>query len=75
MTPEKQSTHAGPKSPAQPASPSPSARKAWKPKTPVDVVLDQIRKQEDKVAGIKASLASEEKALTKLLQAKKVLES
>lgn len=75
MTPEKQSTHAGPKSSAQPGSPSPSARKAWKPKTTVDVILDQIRKQEDKVAGIKESLAIEEKGLTKLLQVKKMLES
>lgn len=75
MTPERQSASpSGSKSPSTPAATT-SARKSWKPKTPVDVVLGQIRKQEEKVAGIKELLALEEKSLTKLLQVKKVLES
>ncbi len=75
MTPEQKTEPRGSKGPSTTPAASANARKAWKPKTPIDVVLDQIRKQEDKVAGIKALLTLEEKSLTKLLQAKKVLEA
>lgn len=66
-------------SPAAVASASPpaapaSTRKAWIKKTPVEIVLEQIGKQEEKVAGMRKDLAKEEKELTKLQQAKKVLE-
>ena len=64
-----------PKAPSQISSSAASARKAWKPKTPVDVVLDQIRKQEKKVAELQEELDHEKGSLTKLLQAKKILES
>jgi hypothetical protein len=50
-------------------------RKPWIPKTPVEVVLEQIGKQEKKVAEMQADLDSEKSMLTKLLQAKKFLES
>ncbi len=50
-------------------------RKSWTPKTPIDVVLEQITKQEKKVAGLQKELEAEKSALTKLLQAKKVLEA
>ena len=43
-------------------------RKPWIKKTPVDVVLEQITKQEEK-------LAREERELAKLQQAKKLLEA
>jgi hypothetical protein len=61
------------------ASPSPStstsSRKPWVKKTPVEIVLEQIGKQEEKVAGMRKDLALEERELTKLQQAKKVLEA
>ena len=51
---------------AEPAS----TRKAWIKKTPVEIVLEQIGKQEEKVAGMRKELAREEKELAKLQQAK-----
>ena len=51
-----------------------STRKPWIKKTPVDVVLDQIGKQEKKVADMRAAVAHEERALEKLIRAKEVLE-
>lgn len=65
MTPEK----------AKSATTATSGRKSWTPKTPVDVVLEQIAKQEKKVAGLQKELETEKNSLTKLLQAKKVLEA
>lgn len=60
----------------QPETPSPAtARKSWKPKTPVEVVIEQIHKQEKKVADLEQDLEREKVSLNKLLQAKKVLES
>jgi hypothetical protein len=52
-----------------------NGRKAWIKKTPVEVVLEQIGKQEEKVAGMREELANEERELGKLQQAKKVLEA
>lgn len=52
-----------------------SSRKPWIKKTPVEIVLEQIGKQEEKVVGMRKELAREEKELTKLQQAKKVLEA
>ena len=65
MTPEKPKTTA----------PATGGRKSWTPKTPIDVVLEQIAKQEKKVAGLQKELEAEKSSLTKLLQAKKVLEA
>jgi hypothetical protein len=53
----------------------PSGRKPWIKKTPVEVVLEQIGKQEQKVAGMREDLAHEERELAKLQQARKVLEA
>jgi hypothetical protein len=64
MTPQKAST----------ASEA-TGRKAWVKKTPVEVVLEQISKQEEKVAGMRQELAHEERELAKLQQARKVLEA
>lgn len=62
-----------------PQKPAPTAptkrRKPWIKKTPVDVVLEQIGKQEEKVADMRKELAREERELTKLQQARKVLEA
>jgi hypothetical protein len=61
--------------PAAPAETPTSSRKAWIKKTPVEIVLEQIGKQEEKVAEMRKELAREERELSKLQQAKKVLES
>lgn len=53
----------------------PEGRKPWKKKTTVEVVLDQIGKQEKRVAELQKQLDAEKATLSKLLQAKKVLES
>jgi len=57
------------------AAPENTGRKAWIKKTPVEIVLEQIGKQEEKVAGMREELANEEKELGKLQQARKVLEA
>ena len=57
------------------ATASSSGRKPWIKRTPIEVVLEQIGKQEDRVAGMRDELAKEERELAKLQQAKKVLES
>jgi len=51
-----------------------TARKPWIKKTPVEVVLEQIGKQDEKVAGLREELKHEERELAKLQQARKVLE-
>ena len=60
--------------PATPEAPA-TSRKAWVPKTPVAIVLEQINKQQKRVEGMRAELAREEKELGKLQAAKKVLET
>jgi hypothetical protein len=64
---------------APPSAPSTaitsSGRKPWIKKTPVEVVLGEIRKQEEKVAEMREAISHEERELSKLQQAKKVLES
>ena len=60
---------------AAPTATSTSSRKAWVKKTPVGIVLEQIGKQEEKVAEMRKELAKEERELTKLQQARKVLEA
>jgi hypothetical protein len=52
-----------------------TTRKPWVKKTPVEVVLEQIHKQEQKVAEMREAITHEERELSKLQQAKKVLES
>ena len=61
--------------PSQPPAASSGSRKPWVKKTPVEVVLEQITKQEEKVNEMRAELQREEKELSKLQQARKVLES
>ena len=55
--------------------PESSGRKPWIKKTPVEVVLEQLDKQEQRVAGMREELAHEERELAKLQQARKVLEA
>jgi hypothetical protein len=63
--------------PAKAAAPATVAtgRKAWVKKTPVEIVLEQIGKQEEKVAEMRTELAKEERELAKLQKAKQVLEA
>jgi hypothetical protein len=61
--------------PSTSTSTSTSSRKPWIKKTPVEIVLEQIGKQEEKVAEMRKELAREERELSKLQQAKKVLEA
>jgi tRNA G18 (ribose-2'-O)-methylase SpoU len=71
VTPEKK-TDQTTKSSAQTTA---GGRKPWVPRTPVDVILAQIHKQEARVTELQAELDAEKAMLTKLLQAKKLLES
>ena len=58
------------------AAPEPAqGRKSWVKKTTVEVVLEQIGKQESRVAELREALAHEERELAKLQQARKVLEA
>jgi len=77
MAPQKRATAKQPSFTALPiAEPSAaSTRKPWIKKTPVDVVLDQISKQEKKVAEMRAAIVHEERELAKLNKAKAVLEA
>ena len=72
MTADKKTDQA-PKPPA--SGQDSSTRKPWIPKSPVEVILDQIRKQEKKVAELEQQLSAEKDTLTKLAQAKKILEA
>jgi hypothetical protein len=73
MPAQKKATAATPAD--QSAKQSTSSRKPWVKKTPVEIVLEQIGKQEEKVAEMRKELAREERELAKLQQAKKVLEA
>ena len=51
-----------------------SKRKPWIRRTPVDVVLEQIKRQEKHVADLQAEVDKEKGSLEKLKAARKVLE-
>lgn len=51
-----------------------STPRRWQPKSPAQVVLEQIAKQERRVNDLKAELKKEEQELQKLQQAKKIFE-
>jgi hypothetical protein len=52
-----------------------TGRKTWVKRTPVEVVLEQIDKQQERVVGMREELEREEHELAKLQQAKKILEA
>jgi hypothetical protein len=58
-----------------PAQSEATGRKSWVKKTPIEIFLEQVGKQEEKVVGIREELAHEERELAKLQQARKVLEA
>lgn len=51
-----------------------SGRKPWIKRTPVEIFLEQIAKQEQRVAELREVLAHEERELEKLQEARAVLE-
>ena len=51
-----------------------TTRKPWVPKTPVEIVLEQITRQEEKVTRLQAELDSEKETLNKLNKAKAIFE-
>ena len=64
MTPQK----------SAPVQEQPS-RKAWIRKSPAEIMIEQITKQEGRVQQMREELAHEERELEKLQAARKVLES
>jgi cell division protein FtsB len=61
--------------PQKPAAvPESSGRKPWIKKTTVEVVLEQIAKQEQRVAELREALTHEERELEQLQEARTVLE-
>jgi uncharacterized small protein (DUF1192 family) len=56
-----------------PAQGDASKRKAWIKKTPVEIILEQVTKQEEKVAALKKELAREEGELQKMRKATELL--
>jgi len=77
---EKKTTTARPSpapapQPAESQAPATSSRKAWVPKSPVEVVLEQIKRQEDRVSRLQAEIDAEKITLNKLRKAKDVLEA
>ena len=63
---------------ASPAAAGPSAwkgRKAWKKKTPVEVVIEQINKLRDDVAKDEEALKDKRRQLQKMEEARKIFES
>jgi len=75
MTAEKKHDLPSLGKPPTSTAPAKEARKPWVKKTPVEVVLEQIAKQEEKVNDMREELKKEERELQKLQQAKKVLEA
>jgi hypothetical protein len=54
--------------------PEPSGRKSWVKKTPIEIFLEQVSKQQQRVDEMREALAHEERELEKLQEARAVLE-
>lgn len=50
-------------------------RKAWIKKSPVEIILEQVHKQEEKVAALRKELAKEEGELKKMQDATRLLQA
>lgn len=66
----QQPKQAGSQAPAEAGA---SKRKPWIKKTPVEIILEQVGKQEQKVAGLEKELAKEKDELAKMREATKLL--
>ena len=58
-----------------PAESGSAKRKAWIKKSPVEIILEQVAKQEEKVAELRRELAKEEGELKKMQDATKLLQA
>jgi hypothetical protein len=50
-------------------------RKAWVKKSPVEIILEQVAKQEEKVAALRKELEKEESELKKMQDATELLQA
>jgi len=50
-------------------------RKAWVKKSPVEIILEQVAKQEEKVAALRKELEKEEGELKKMQDATELLQA
>lgn len=57
------------------AGDSGAKRKPWVKKSPVEIILEQVAKQEEKVAALRKELAKEEGELKKMQDATKLLQA
>ena len=57
------------------AGDSGAKRKPWIKKSPVEIILEQVAKQEEKVAAMRKELAKEEGELKKMQDATKLLQA
>ena len=57
------------------AGDSGTKRKPWIKKTPVEIILEQVQKQQQKVEGLRKELAKEESELKKMQDATKLLQA
>ena len=57
------------------AGDSGTKRKPWIKKTPVEIILEQVAKQEEKVSVLRKELAKEEGELKKMQDATKLLQA
>ncbi|HZU31286.1 MAG TPA: hypothetical protein VFB79_09235 [Candidatus Angelobacter sp.] len=73
MTAQKKSDAAG--SQGAPAGDSGGKRKPWIKKTPVEIILEQVAKQEEKVAELRKELTKEEGELKKMQDATRLLQA
>lgn len=58
-----------------PAEGGEARRKPWIKKTPVEIILEQVAKQEEQVAELRKELAKEEGELKKMQDATKLLQA
>ena len=57
------------------AGDSSTKRKPWVKKSPVEIILEQVQKQQQKVEGLRKELAKEEGELKKMQDATKLLQA
>ena len=75
MMAQKQTEASAARTQTTTAPPAKTSRKAWKKKTPVEIMLDQIEKIREDVADKEEELKQAKRQLQKLEEARKVLEA
>jgi hypothetical protein len=73
MTAQKKNDAAGAQGGA--AGDSGTKRKPWVKKSPVEIILEQVAKQQEKVEALRKELAKEEGELKKMQDATKLLQA